>query len=127
MKKIIAATAAALMICSAFTACGRNRNDSSDAGYNSSEEGVTPTGTADETTTDTTESMTENNTDEDRSGRPDSAGDYVSGVIDGVESAGEDIVEGAGDAAGEIADGVMGEDSTESTTTDDKDRKKSDR
>lgn len=108
MKKAIATCSALLLICVGFTGCGSRDDDSSSM----AESSVSAT---EESRRDESSEKYESNGSNNSDRHDNTAGDYVSDVIDGVESAGEDIVDGVGDAAGDIADGLDGE-SRETTT-----------
>ncbi len=97
MKKLLAICSVFFSVCAVFTGCGDN-NNGSDVNNDSHV-------SSDEPHKNVVTSTGKNN-----------AGDYVNGVIDGVEDAGDDIINGAGDAAEDIIDGVSGNNSQTSTS-----------
>ncbi|MBQ8297708.1 MAG: hypothetical protein IJX77_08005 [Ruminococcus sp.] len=117
MKKLLAVSAAMMMMCISFTSCGgRDKDSSSEEIRDSSVSDTTDYRDSDKRDETNSDNNDRHNSVMDETGSNNAAGDYVSDVIDGVESAGEDIVHGVGDAAGDIADGLTGrEDNTSGT------------
>jgi hypothetical protein len=125
MKKLMAASAVAFVICTSFTGCGSNVDSSgmNDSSSSTSEaEKTEATATTEKHDDDSSEESREERDDEDvtmdDTGSNSTSEGYVGGVVDGVESAGEDIIDGAGDAVDDIADGIMGDDENREDASD---------
>ncbi|MDE5946324.1 MAG: hypothetical protein K2G63_03310 [Oscillospiraceae bacterium] len=110
MKKFFALSFSMALICTAFTGCGNDRDNSSNSSL-VTERTTTSKIPATNNTNDNDIIITETVTDRIKDTH-DNDGD---GIIDGMESAGEDIIDGVGDAAEDIMDGITGDNSTGTT------------